>query len=649
MLIEIEKIPEEIDTLQSKEVNSLEYVYLSKLYNEGNEQILIVTFYSLEEKNAVFRVFFNHKTFITEFLLPEHRWSESTLNTLIDCWHGSDVAIPTNQHTEKQIRKFFSSTDNSYEAMQKFQRDLRKAQMDRRHKRETDVIDEKMKPVGSLPKNFETWLNEVALNFSRYIYYKRKTNRIIKGYCTSCSGQVEFIITKETPQLNVRHNQPGKCPTCNKKVTFKAVGRTTRQYDTATAAYMQKTDTGFLIRYFSVQKKYHEHYWKPEFSFSELVRAFYDNNSVVRYEYTYFRNTHKIRWCYANNIYNLDVACLYTRNIQQVLADTDLKYSCIYELAKNTDKFNINRYIYAYRYYPAYEYLVKLRLYRLVAGNTSYSSNSNGYSLNGNGIQQVLGINRLQLKQMQRLNGSGNHLSLIKNAGDVGVSLKDAHLELFMKWRINHYRLASVLRYVTPKKIIKYINQNMAYWEKNKDKYSFQSPASDFVDHWDDYLQNCVLLGYDMKSSFILFPRDLKLRHDEVMNLVKAEKKELLDNAISSLFEPLYTHFYFAWRGMLIRPPTSADEIITEGHKLHHCVGTGSYIENMAKDRCYIFFIRNAKHPDKPFFTVAFQNGRVLQCRGKLNCAMTNEVKSFIKKWQKKIGGTAHEKQELFF
>jgi hypothetical protein len=650
LLVEIEQFPEKIDDSQLIDVNRFKYAYVSKLHSVRNEEILIVTFFSLKEKNAVFRVFFKHTKFITEFLFPERYWSESTLNTAVSSWSGSYYAIPANKQTEKQIRKFFSSADNSYDAMDKFQQDLRKAQLEKRHKRETDIIDEKMKAARKLPKDFENWLNEVVLNFSRYIYYKRVSTRIIKGYCTSCREQVEFKITKETPYLNVRHNQHGKCPLCNKELTFKAAGRTTRQYDIATAAYIQKTDSGFLIRYFSVHKKYNEHYWKPQFSFSELVRNFYNGNIITSYEYTFYKNTHKLRWCKANNIYQLDVACLYTRNIRRILADTDLKYSCIYELAKNSYAFNIYRYISAYRNYPSYEYLIKLRLYRLVAENLSWgSTNSHGLKLNGKGIQQVLGVNRLQFKQMQRLNGTYNHLSLIKNAGEIGISLKDDDLELFVKWRINHHRITSVLRYVTPKKIIKYINQNLTYWKKQHDKNSFQTPASDFVEYWDDYLQNCVLLGYDMKSSFILFPNELKVRHDEVMNLVEVEKKELLENAINSLYESLYTRFFFSWKGMFIRPPTSVDEIITEGHKLHHCVGTGRYIENMAIERCYILFIRNTNNPNKPFFTVAIQNERVLQCRGKHNCAMTNEVKRFINKWQKKIHGTAHEKQELFF
>lgn len=652
ILIEIEQFPAEIETSQIDEAQKLKYVYVSKIHTEENEQILAVTFFLLEKRDATFRVFFNHKTFITEILTPEERrWSSSMLKTLIPYLGASNLAVCANKCMEKQICNFFKSVNNPFEAMENFQRNLRQEQLKARHKRETDKIDEKMKAVENLPKNFEVWLNEVVMNFSRYIYYRRESNRLIGGYCTSCANRVEFHITKEAPCLNIRHNRPGKCPICNKAVTFKALGRTTRQYDIGTAALMQKTENGFLIRYFSVHKKYHEHYRNPELSFSESVRDFYIDNNVVRFEYTFFKNTCKVRWCHANNVYQMDVACLYTRNLRHILADTDLKYSCIYELAKNVDEFNIRRYIAAYREYPAYEYLVKLRLYRFVAGNMTWGSmNYAQLNFKGKGFQKVIGINRVQLKQMQRLDGTHIHLSLIKSAWKIGVVLKDEQVERFIEWRIDTPRLIEILRYVTPHKLISYISKNLKNWRQYWDvKNSFHTIQADFCEYWDDYLQNCFLLGYDMKSSFILFPRDLKVRHDEVMNLVETGKKELLDNAIHSLYEALYSRFYFVWKGMFIRPPTSTDEIIAEGHKLHHCVGTGSYIENMAKGKSCILFIRNVSNPDTPFFTMEFRDNSVSQCRGKNNCSMTKEVKKFLIAWQKKICEIAPDNQELFF
>ena len=139
-----------------------------------------------------------------------------------------------------------------------------------------------------------------------------------------------------------------------------------------------------------------------------------------------------------------------------------------------------------------------------------------------------------------------------------------------------------------------------------------------------------------MRNSFVLFPRDLKARHDEAMELVKTQKGELLNKAIQAIFGTLNNSYSFTWRGMLARAPVSADEIIAEGHALHHCVATGSYIENMAKGKCCILLIRRVEQPEASFFTAEVRDSMVVQCRGQNNCGMTDDVKKFVAEWQKK-------------
>ena len=84
----------------------------------------------------------------------------------------------------------------------------------------------------------------------------------------------------------------------------------------------------------------------------------------------------------------------------------------------------------------------------------------------------------------------------------------------------------------------------------------------------------------------------------------------------------------------MVLPPRSAQEIVIEGQKLHHCVG--GYAENMANDRCTILFIRREKRKSKPFYTVEVRGDRVIQVRGANNCAPTPEVHDFLEVWEKK-------------
>lgn len=89
--------------------------------------------------------------------------------------------------------------------------------------------------------------------------------------------------------------------------------------------------------------------------------------------------------------------------------------------------------------------------------------------------------------------------------------------------------------------------------------------------------------------------------------------------------------------GLLIRPCASEDELIQEGRELHHCVS--SYAKSHAEGKTAILFIRQAKAPDKPFFTLEFdeKNLTVVQNRGLRNCDRTPEVAAFEKAWLEQV------------
>jgi hypothetical protein len=634
--IDVEGFPALIETSQLMVGHKADFVFVAVLLEVGGGMVLVVTFFSLGSQIVAVRMFFNQTAFITEYLMPERKWSDATLDHFLSFWRDKPPAVCDSQRTAECVRKFFGADGESepLELMRDFQRGIRKEQLAVRHRREMAKIDERMKEVGQLPQDFEWWVNETALDFSRYIYYKRATKRLIKGFCTSCQGEIEFVITRQTLHENVRHNEQGKCPVCRKTVTFKAVGRSTKVVDFVAVALMQKTCDGFMIRSFSVRKAYFDHYQAPELTISELVRDFVVGRNVASYEYANFKQTNQVRWRHSIGFFNLSNCCLYTRNIRLVLSGSEWQYSCLYELAKKIKRFNVFVYLGEYLNHPVYEYLIKLRLFRLVIEN-AMGWGTNKLNLEGRNFREVLGIEVAGLRQMQRLNGGIDHYKLIKKAGALGVRLTDGELEWFLRMGIMDYVLEEILPFVTPHKVIKYIGYCL---ENGQDRgHTYRSPAAEIATLWRDYLTNCALLGYDMKNSFVLFPKHLKTRHDEVMKLVDGQKGELVNKAVSALCSELQIRYGFMGKEMLVKAPVSADEIITDGHALHHCVGSGSYIENMAKGKSIILLVRLSNQPETPFFTMELRDGMVIQCRGMNNQSMTDEVKKFVEVWKKKI------------
>ena len=136
-----------------------------------------------------------------------------------------------------------------------------------------------------------------------------------------------------------------------------------------------------------------------------------------------------------------------------------------------------------------------------------------------------------------------------------------------------------------------------------------------------DYIRMRMENGYDLNDDVILFPKDLKRRHDELVEQARlaAEKEKRQQLAIQwakieQKYPKLYKKFFYANGDFLIRPAKNALEIADEGRELHHCVGTGShYYEKHCKGESFILFLRRAEAPEIPFATIEISGNRILQ------------------------------------
>src|SRR5690606_20965988 len=97
------------------------------------------------------------------------------------------------------------------------------------------------------------------------------------------------------------------------------------------------------------------------------------------------------------------------------------------------------------------------------------------------------------------------------------------------------------------------------------------------------------------------------------MKMVEIRSDELAKLEVKKRNEKL-KHLTFEHKGLLIRLPKTPNEIIQEGKKLDHCVG--SYADRHAKGETTIMFIRRKDKPDNPYYTVEIRNNNVMQVRG---------------------------------
>ena len=78
----------------------------------------------------------------------------------------------------------------------------------------------------------------------------------------------------------------------------------------------------------------------------------------------------------------------------------------------------------------------------------------------------------------------------------------------------------------------------------------------------------------------------------------------------------------------------SPADLITEGEKLHHCVGKMGYDQKFVREETLIFFIRNKDNPESPFVTIEYSlsNHKVLQSYGDHDSKPDENVLHYINK-----------------
>lgn len=192
----------------------------------------------------------------------------------------------------------------------------------------------------------------------------------------------------------------------------------------------------------------------------------------------------------------------------------------------------------------------------------------------------------------------------LRESEAVGLLTADADLES-IKDAVGHASLHRILRYLN----------------EGRD-----------VQTWRDYLADCVALGLSLDDRAVLFPRNLDAAHQGTISQIEYKKDPARWAAFAKRLVGL-KKLSWAADGLLIRPPADAGELIAEGSALNHCVGR--YVDRVAKGETVILLIRRASEPDRPYYTLEWNDGRVVQCRTKNNSSYERdaEVRGFVEHW----------------
>jgi len=509
--------------------------------------------------------------------------------------------------------------------------------------RERKII-ERMKCVPAVPRDFKGFIHrEVLPAYIIYTYHKIK--KPMKGYCTACRHDVTVA--------KARHGLSGVCPRCKRSITFKASGRIGSLYDRATVQIVQKINNKeLLVRIFKTNKSYRSSFREPRVSVWENARFFVcyqgdEKMNILPHYYAYGRGI-LTRWKkgfrpilnkWAVNFEPDLCGYLYHRNLDDVLAETAWEYSQMKQFyLKERNPLETLPYFHSYLRYPMIEYLIKLGLSRMAAYVIYNYPDEDVLNLKGKNIREILDVSPQDIPFLQEVNANIYQLALLQKLRKCNIRFDP----VFLRWCQNIGKpfqkdVLLALDFTTPMKLMRYIDRQ---YEKVKDeKVPFgqlrYENANRVLSEYKDYLRLAVKLEYDLKNDFVLFPHDLKKAHDLASDLYEEHESEINDRMIGGAYDSLLKRYSFTKNGFTIIPPKTAQEIVSEGHALRHCVGT--YVSNVADGESVILFLRRTEEPGKPFYTMELRDGRIHQTRGQSNGSTTPEVKKYLALFERKM------------
>jgi hypothetical protein len=239
---------------------------------------------------------------------------------------------------------------------------------------------------------------------------------------------------------------------------------------------------------------------------------------------------------------------------------------------------------------------------------------------------------------LQALDASPRQLKLLRALRERGFRVEESLLCWYEEHDISEQDcILRPLRYMTPFKLMRYIEDQFERLREQETQTGDPRcrELKTVLTEYRDYLRIGSALGYDLKSTFVLFPRYLHAAHDTAANLFDTDTDGVVEKAIGAAFPALTKQYGYRRGGFEVIVPKSAKEIVAEGHALRHCVGT--YTQSVAKDEYAILFLRRAADLQAPFVTLRVKDGRLVENRGLSNGEPPPDAMKFLKRWEREV------------
>lgn len=537
---------------------------------------------------------------------------------------------------EKRVLRYFKADTDGFKTLTSAQEAIL-AHRRKEHQlaKEKAIIDH-MAGIPALPRGLESWIKSIM---PAYFFYDYKRSKNTSGICSACGREVTLP--------GIKQGNKTVCPHCKHELIAKPRSRRGKNmYDRATFEVIQNMGDGRLV--VRIIKAYYLYIADaPKADIYENARQFIYLDAdgkfcTENYYYSYNRGiltnwkngTRPVYMMYQYHFEGDTCGHLYTKNLPAALSGTPWQYCTISDFYQHfNERMQALPYLRAHLEHPRLEHLSKMGFYSIVS-DLAYHTDGKILDETQNRTHKILGV---AVEDMPFLRDMDTALAVLKTFQEyTGIKDRQQLLTWQMKNDVKH-NILPILKYITVHKLIRYTERQFLHLCQRKNKYDSirYQKMQDIVTEYRDYLEMCDSLEYDMKNSFVLYPKDLQKSHDRVQKRFKIKENEQLLKNFKNAVQDAKKHMKFESNGMKIVVPATPGELAAEGNALHHCVGR--YTNSVAKKECMILFLRQCTDETKPFYTIEVRGREIIQVRGVGNSLPTPEVQSFINHWQQQV------------
>lgn len=597
------------------------------------------------------------------------KWTQCTLQSAVEMnWWGTSYEIEKrikfDTDEDKQLAALppkhdWRKNDTVIDHILDWQEDYRATKREAKEMRRIQRINDLMALIPEVPDDLEEWALRTVFRGKDYALYDRENK---KWTCTACGG-------KFPDQPKILHKTIISCPHCGKPLETKKLGNPKVVKDGQVLLLQRMDAVQSAARYIDVRM-----IWSlsgRKMQQSEAIRIIFIRGfSGTRYFMGQIPKSEHLKMTDRPQYFDdkrsgganrrIGPCYLYPQGIREALEGTRYNtWGRLFEQTAEAGKeLNYNRMMCAERRMAGViEYLFKggfNRLLRETIENISvYSGNYSGPLCTAQSdIRAVFGLSdRQKINRIRDCDGGEGTLLWLQWAEEKEEKIDDETLRWLSGEKIRKENVKFIIDRMSPRQIMNYVKKQQAGGYKGK-------TAKNVLEQWADYLNMCQKAGKDTSDEMVYRPRDLKYRHDEMVEEIRKHQmieqikrnkeaneeyarkmREKFPGAEENL-EAVRRKFEYQDEEYMIRVPKSLTEIAQEGNALHHCAGASErYYERIMQNETYICFLRRMAEPDIPFYTIEVEpGGTIRQHRSYFDEEPgIQEIRSFLRGWQQEV------------